>query len=94
MKTIRINMDRWFDKQDERWRALPLERQRKYTLYLFAGYVLLTSAVILKVCYYMAKSDNKMVIEHIDNPVLKKESPASRKDTLSTILKEKIYERK
>lgn len=65
-------MDRWFDKQDERWRALPLERQRRYTLYLFAGYLLLTAGVILKVCYDMAKSDNKMVIEHIDNPVLKK----------------------
>jgi hypothetical protein len=94
MKTIRINVDKWFDKKDELWRALPLNKQRRYTLYLFSVYLLLTVGVILKVCYDMAKSDNRMVIGHIDNPVRKKESPASKGDILSTILKEKIYERK
>jgi hypothetical protein len=94
MKTIRINIDKWFDKQDKSWRALPLNKQRRYTLYLFSVYLLLTIGVILKVCYDMAKSDNRMVIGHIENPAGKKESPASKGDTLSTILKEKIYERK
>lgn len=94
MKTIRINIDKWFDKQDKNWRALSLTKQRRYTLYLFLAYLLLTAVVILKVLYDMAKSDNRMVIEHIDNPVRKKESPVSQLDTLSTILKEKIYERK
>lgn len=94
MKTIRINIDKWFDKQDKSWRALSLDRQRRYTLCLFLAYLLLTVVVILKVCYDMAKSDNRMVIEHIDNPAGKKESPASQLDTLSTKLKEKIYERK
>lgn len=87
-------MDRWFDKLDESWRALSLDRQRRYMLCLFLVYLLLTAVVILKVWYDTAKSDNRMVIEHIENPVLKNESPASQKDTLSTILKEKIYERK
>lgn len=87
-------MDRWFDKLDESWQSLSVRKQYKFTLYFFAGYLLLTAGVLFKVWYDMAKSDNKMVIGHIDNPVLKKESPASRKDTLSTILKEKIYERK
>lgn len=94
MKTIRINLDRWFYKQDERWRALSIARQRRYILYFFTGYLLLTASVILKVYCDMAKSDNKMVIGHIDNSVLKSESPASWKDTLPTLLKEKIYERK
>lgn len=94
MKTIRINIDKWFDKQDKSWRALPLDRQRRYTICLFLVYLLLTVVVILKVWYDMAKSDNSIVIEHIDNPVRKKESPASLLDTLSTKLKEKIYERK
>lgn len=94
MKTIRINIDKWFDKQDKSWRALSIDRQRRYTLWLFLVYLLLTAVVILKVWYDTAKSDNSMVIEHIDNPVRKKESPASQLDTLSTKLKEKIYERK
>lgn len=94
MKTIRINIDKWFDKQDKSWRALSLDRQRKYTPGFFLVYLLLTTVVILKVWYDMAKSNNRMVIEHIDNPVRKKENSASQLDTLSTKLKEKIYERK
>ena len=94
MKTIRINIDEWFDKQDKIWRALSLDKQRRYMLYLFLVYLLLTAVVILKVCYDMAKPDNRMVIEHIGNPAGKKESPVSQLETLSTKLKEKIYERK
>jgi hypothetical protein len=82
MKTIRININKWFDKQDKSWRAISLDKQRRYTLSLFLAYLLLTIVVILKVWYDMAKSDNRMVIEHIDNPVRKKESPASQLDTL------------
>lgn len=88
-------MDRYFDKLDDRWRALPLRKQHQYTLYFFVGYLLLTTIVIGKVWYDTKKSDNSMVIEHIENPVLKKkESPARLQDTVSTILKNKIYERK
>lgn len=88
-------MDRYFDKLDDHWRALPLRKQHKYTLYFFVGYVLLTVVVIGKVMYDTSKSGNDMVIEHIENPVLKKnESPARLQDTLSTILKNQIYERK
>ena len=95
MKKLRANMDRYFDKLDERWRELPLRKQHQYTLYFFVGYLLLTVAVIGKVMYDTSKSGNGMVIEHIENPVLKKtESPARLQDTLSTILKKKIYERK
>lgn len=88
-------MDRYFDKLDDRWRALPLSKQHQYTLYFFVGYLLLTTMVIGKVWYDTRKSDNSMVIEHIENPVLKKkEGPARLQDTVSTILKNKIYERK
>ncbi len=87
-------MDRYFDRLDERWRALPLHKQHRYTLYFFTAYLLLTVGVIIKVWYDTAKSDNSMVIEHIENPVLqKKESPASSQDTLQ-ILKNQFYERK
>lgn len=95
MKRLRANIDSYFDKLDNRFRALPLRRQHQYTLYFFVGYLLLTAAVILKVWYDTAKSDNDMVIEHTENPVLEKnESPARLQDTLSTILKNTIYEGK
>ncbi|TCR03376.1 hypothetical protein EDF67_11235 [Sphingobacterium sp. JUb78] len=88
-------MDRYFDKLDERWRALPIRKQHQYTLYFFLGYLLITVVVIGKVMYDTSKSGNDMIIEHIENPVLKKsESPARLKDTLSTVLKNEIYERK
>ncbi|XZQ04659.1 nitrogen regulatory IIA protein [Pedobacter sp. MW01-1-1] len=83
MKKLRANMDRYFDKLDDRWRALPLRKQHQYTLYFFVGYLLLTTMVIGKVWYDTRKSDNSMVIEHIENPVLKKkESPARLQDTV------------
>ena len=88
-------MDRYFDKLEDRWRAMPLRKQHRYTLYLFIGYFLMTTGVIFKVWYDTSKFGNNMAIEHIENPVLKKsERPAKLQDTLSTILKNKFYERK
>lgn len=72
MKTLRIRIDRWLESQDKNWRALSLKRQRRYTLYLFLVYLLLTLVVIFQVCYQVAESDNEMSIEHIENPALKK----------------------
>ncbi|WP_149914014.1 nitrogen regulatory IIA protein [Sphingobacterium cavernae] len=94
MKKLRANIDRYFDKLDDRWRALPLRKQHQYTLYFFIGYFLLTVAVVGKVMYYTGKSGNDMHIKHIENPVLKSKMPANLQDSLSTILKNKIYERK
>ena len=85
MKKLRANMDRYFDQLDERWRALPLRKQRQYTLYFFVVYLLLTVVVIGKVMYDTSKSGNDMVIEHIENPVLKNGNPASLQDSVSTI---------
>ncbi|CAD0000913.1 nitrogen regulatory IIA protein [Flavobacterium salmonis] len=94
MKKIRKNMDKYFDKLDERWRALSLRKQHQYTFYFFVGYLLLTVGVIFKVWYDTSKTSNDMVIKHIENPVLKQnESPARLQDTVLTILKNKIYER-
>ena len=88
-------MDKCFKKLDERWRTLPIGKQHQFTLYFFIGYLLLTAGVILKVWYDAGKSDNGLVIEHIENPVLKKkEDPAKLQDTLTTIFKNKFYERK
>ncbi|AZA56502.1 nitrogen regulatory IIA protein [Chryseobacterium shandongense] len=87
MKKLRANIDRYFDKLDDRWRALPLRKQHQYTLYFFVGYLLLTIAVIGKVMYDTVESGNDMYIEHIENPVLKSKTPAKLQDSISTILK-------
>lgn len=88
-------MDRFFDKLDERWRALSTRKQHRYTLYFFVSYLLLTAGVVFKVWYDTGKSKNDMHIEHIVNPVLKKKGyPARLQDTISTIIKNQIYESK
>jgi hypothetical protein len=95
MKRLRANMDRFYGQMNERWKKLPIRRQHRYTLYLFVGYLLLTAGMIFKVWFDMAKSGNSIVIRHIENPVLKKkESPALLQDTVSIIIKNKVYERK
>lgn len=95
MKTIRSNIDKWFDRPEESWQALPLYKQQRYILYFFGAYLLLTAGVIFKVFYDTARPEQSMNIEHIKNPVFKKkESPEFLQDTLVTILKDKIYERR
>lgn len=51
MKKLRAPIEWYFDKLDDRWRAMPLSKQRQYTLYFFVGYLLLTAVVIGKVMY-------------------------------------------
>mgnify|MGYP000852471687 CR=1 FL=1 len=76
-------MDRYFDKLEERWQALPVRKQHQYTLYFFVGYLLLTAGVIGKVVYDTGKSDDEINIRHIKNPILKEnESPARLQDTV------------
>ena len=95
MKKLRATIDRYFDQLDKRWQALPLRKQHQYMLYFFVGYLLLTAGVIGKVWYETSKSRNDIGIEHIENPIHKKnESPTKLQDTLTTIYKNKIYESK
>lgn len=89
MKNLRINMDKYFNQLDDRWRALTVKKQHQYTLYFFLGY-LLTTLVIAKVWYETRTSKNDLKIERIENPVLKN----TPKLQASTIKKIKIYERK
>ncbi|MFT3945577.1 MAG: nitrogen regulatory IIA protein [Agriterribacter sp.] len=94
MKKLRTAISNWFDRLDEQWRAMPVKKQHRYTLLLFAGYALLSFVVLVKVCYDVAKTDNKITIEHIENPVIKQnKSSASPQDSIITILKNKLYER-
>ncbi|WP_166919728.1 nitrogen regulatory IIA protein [Flavobacterium poyangense] len=92
MRTIRINLEKWFEGQDKRWRALPLHKQHSYTLLLFTAYLLLTAGVIFKVWYDTTDAYTYMVIRPIGNPVFKKEN-LKTKDTPSTFLNDTIYEK-
>ena len=86
MEKLRTTIGNWFDRLDGQWRAMPVKKQHRYTLLLFAGYALLSVIVLFKVCYDLAQSDNTMTIEHIENPVI-------RQDSTETILKQKNHER-
>ncbi len=91
MKKLRENINQYLDHLDKRWLSLPIHKQHLYTLYFFVFYLLLTVGVIAKVCYEVGRSESKMSIEHIENPVLKKNvKPASLQDTL-TILNKQLY---
>lgn len=88
MKKLRTTISNWIDMLDTAWQAMPVKKQRRYTLILFAGYAALSLTVMLKVCYDIAKSNNMMTIEHIENPVIKQsKSPVIPQDSLTTILK-------
>lgn len=94
MKKLRENINSFFERLDERWRSLPSGKQRRYTIYLFLGYLSLTIGAIINAWYDGSKTRDEMAIEHIENPVLKSQDPARSQDSLSTIFKYKIYERK
>ena len=85
MKKIRAHIEQYFDRLDDRFRALPLKKQRKFTIYFFMGYLLLTAAVIWNVWYDVATSNEVVNIKHIENPVHKRKEASTRlQDTLST----------
>lgn len=95
MKNIRSNIDKWLENLDKNWDKLSIQKQRQYALYFFTAYLLLTVMVIYNVWQDTAKSTNHMIIEHIDNHVIKKnESTIHSQDTLHKIVKNKIYEKK
>jgi hypothetical protein len=79
---------------EHQWNALSLKKQQQYTRILFIAYFLLTVIVLLQVCSEVTQLENKIRIEHIKAPELPGiKSPASMEDTVSIIIKNKIYER-
>lgn len=94
MKNLWIQFNNWVDKLNGQWRALPVKKQHRYTLLLFTGYALLSVFIILKACNDVGNSDNKMKIEHIENPIIQQpKSLISPQDSISKIIKKKIYEK-
>jgi hypothetical protein len=67
MKNIRTTIDNELEKLDLRWRNLPVRKQIRYVLYLFAFYLLMGVGVLVKVFYDLGKGD-KIDISHIELP--------------------------
>lgn len=81
MKNIRTAIDNELDKLDLRWRNLPVKKQIRYVLYLFAFYLLMGVGVLVKVFYDLGRGD-KIDISHIELPaVIHNES--SQKDSVT-----------
>lgn len=71
MKKLKETIHRYFDKIDNRWKRLSLKKQHQYVVVLFIGYLLLTITVIFKIWYDTGSNQDKMQINHIENPVMK-----------------------
>ncbi len=68
MRKLKEDLEKRLESLDKRWRALELRRQQQYILYFFMFYVLVTAAVLFKICLDTVQSDAKMEINHIENP--------------------------
>lgn len=71
---LRTKIENSIKLLDDRWRELPVKKQRKYTLYFFLCYTILTLIVVANVCVETGTVDEEIAIRHIENPVGKKSS--------------------
>ncbi|SHM23219.1 hypothetical protein SAMN05444360_109114 [Chryseobacterium carnipullorum] len=66
MKKIRDKIQYHIWCADRKWKALPKNRQRLLTKLCFAGYALLTVAVLINICMSTGNKTNTMLIDHIN----------------------------
>lgn len=85
---LRTKIENRINELDDYWRELPVSKQRKYTVYFFLCYTVLTLIVVAKVCVEAGEADPEVTIRHIENPVgkAKKASP-NKMDSISINLK-------
>ncbi|WP_454045073.1 nitrogen regulatory IIA protein [Chryseobacterium sp. Marseille-Q8038] len=85
---IRTKIENRINDLDDHWRELPVKKQRKYTLYFFLFYTILTLIVVAKVGVDAGAVDPEVAIRHIENPVGKAERSSQKKtDSISINLK-------
>lgn len=88
MKQLRKKINKTIDRWDKQWQQLPIKKQRRYTLYFFMGYLLLSGGIILKVWLSLGQSKDPVTIEHLYHPVLPVENKSKApQDTVPIILK-------
>lgn len=78
-------MDAWQDRLDRRWGELTASQKRRIVLYSFAGYLLVTVAIVIQVIYEVGNARESVEIEHISNPVAEKETQDKRKTSIQKL---------
>jgi len=71
MKELTTSFSSLMHGMDRRWKQLPTQDSRRILIYIFAGYIVITLAVLAQVVYQVSNSENAMEIEHISNTVAK-----------------------
>ena len=66
MKRIRDKIEYYALQADNRWKILPVKRQRLFTKLFFGGYALLTLLVMVSICISTVQRNNEILINHID----------------------------
>lgn len=66
MKRIRDKIEYYALQADNRWKILPVKRQRLLTKLFFGGYALLTLLVIVSICISTGQRNNEISINHIN----------------------------
>lgn len=79
---MRDSISQWMEKQEARWQALPRDRQRKFTVLLFAAYLAISVGVYIGYLYDVSSPGKVMEYRHIENPVLNSKSSHTMKDTI------------
>lgn len=80
MKRIKDKIEYYVLQADNRWKILPIERQRLFTKLFFGGYALLTLLVIVSICISTVQRNNEISINHIDGI---SRSPQTKDTTLA-----------
>ena len=73
---LRTKIENRINDLDDQWRNFPVKKQRKYTLYFFLCYTILTLIVVVNVCVRTGEVDPEVAIQHIENPVGKSVTPS------------------
>ncbi len=85
---LRTKIENRINDLDDRWRELPIKKQRKYTIYFFLLYTILTLIVVVNVCVETGEVDQEVAIRHIENPVGKADKASQNNgDSISINLK-------
>lgn len=85
---LRTKIENRINDLDDYWRELPIKKQRKYTIYFFLLYTILTLIVVVNVCMETGEVDQEVAIRHIENPVGKAEKASQNNgDSISINLK-------
>jgi hypothetical protein len=86
---VRDLISQWMETQEIRWRALPRDRQRKYTVVLFAAYLAISIGVYLKYWHDASMATDEVELRHIENPVLNSKSSRQTNDTIHIPINDK-----